>query len=86
MATKKKAAKKAVAKKAVPKASYANAGMAELISKIQFEMQDGKKRKLNKTELSRAQECMSKSGKLLLSFKKIKINGTGSGGGTEYID
>ena len=92
-AVKKGAAKKATAKKATTRSSQSKsaqstAGLTSLLSKIQVELADGKKRKLTKADISRAQECLSKTGKILVSFKPARFDGgtTGSGTGTTLID
>lgn len=93
MATNKKAAKKAVkkvAKKAVKKAAVKrspvkaakDAGLTSLLSKIQIELETGKKASFSRSAIAKAQECLNKTGKVVISFKRAKLDGTGTGTGT----
>lgn len=96
--SKKGAAKKATSRKAASKKSTARsastsrstqggAGLASLLSKISLELEGGKTRKLSKADIARAQECLSKTGKILVSFKPARFDGgTGTGTGTQLID
>ncbi len=101
MPSKKKAAKKATGKKAAAKKSSSKksvassrstqqggAGLASLLSKIHLELEEGKTRKLSKADVARAQECLSKNGKIMVSFKRASFDGSGggSGTGTQLID
>lgn len=90
---KKAAAKKATSRKSTAKSSsrskaVSGAGLASLLSKIQVELENGNKRKFSKADIAKAQECLSKTGKILVSFKRVDFgDGTGSGGtGTQLID
>lgn len=95
-ATPKKAAKKASAKKTVSKAkavkpaaiSKADLATSALLSKIQVTLDGKRKRSLSKTEIARAAECLSRTGKILISLESVIVDGTKSGtdSGTQLID
>ena len=77
-ATSKKSAAKSVKSRSTPKSS----GLSALMSKIQVELESGKKRKFSKADIAKAQECLSRTGKILVSFKPVQLDGTGTGSGT----
>lgn len=90
-ATKKASAKKTVSKAKVVKASAiskADLSTAALLSKIQVTLDGKKKRNLSKTEIARAAECLSRTGKILISLQSVIVDGTKSGtdSGTQLID
>jgi hypothetical protein len=87
--TSKKTASKKVAKKSSAKPG--NKNLAALLSKIQVELASGKKRKFSARDISLAQDCFNRTGKVLISFKRSRIDGdapgrTSTGSGTTIID
>ena len=85
-ARKKKPAKRKPAKKAAAKKTAANSAnnksLAALLSKIQVELANGKRRQFSKRDISDAQDCLKRTGKVLISFKRTRMVGDGTGSGT----
>ncbi len=86
VASKKPATKRVAAAKVSASVSKPNTNLDTLLSKIQIQLDNGKSQKLSKKDIMMAKECLSKTGKILLSVRAIIGDGTKNGTGTQLID
>jgi hypothetical protein len=86
VASKKVATKRVAVAKVSARVSKPDANLDLLLSKIQIELDNGKSQKLSKKDILMAKECLSKTGKILLSVRAIISDGTKNGTGTQLID
>lgn len=86
VASKTVATKRVAVAKTSARVSKTDANLELLLSKIQIELANGKSQKLNKKDIQMAKECLSRTGKILLSVREIIGDGTKNGTGTQLID